>query len=747
MEDRNTAPLAGVRVVEVALGTSVVGAGMAASLPGALLRDFGAEVTRVQSVHKSTLDAGVEYARAWDRGKMLIESEDSTLISELARAADVVLLCGPEALIERQGLGYETLVALNPRLVHVRVRPSVNALGALPDLELLVAARAGLLTQIPGHHRRPTFPDLAIAQAGAALSATVGALAKLHDREATGQGGWVETSLYDGLMALLPMILGRAEHDSPNTTLLWKNQGPPAGLAYPCADGEFVQLWFGAPGAYEAFLQKMGDTPSEKGYSADLRSGVLVERGERWAQKFATRERAFWLRELDGAKFRCEPILRPGEALRDPHAHVIGLSVEARDPKYGTIRVLGPVARVTAQPGQVPAKKLLQDTRVLDLSAYLAGPIGTLVLAELGADVIKVEPITGDAHRSIEPMYVAGQRGKRTITLDLKSPSAHDVLARLYAWCDVVHHNSRVGLAEKLGYDEASVRKVNPSVIYSFASGFGETGPRALLPANDHLMQALCGIEASQGGYGQSPTVLMWGALDVAGGWVSACGMLAGLYARRRTRQGQSVSSSLYAASLLMKSGAFCTADEVVSGPVLDGEQTGYGAAYRIYRCADGWLALAIQDAASWARLRAALELPALPSEPPALRLRGGDVQPAERQLEIVFRTQPVMAWLDLLRRAQVPVERVNEVDRADFARGFLDDPLNQQLGRVTHYPLGERGRIDQATFPPRLGPTPRPGAGAYVAALGEHTAVVLEQLGFDEAARAALVACGAIKR
>jgi len=513
-------PLRGLRVVEVALATSDVGAGMATMLPGALLRDLGAEVVRVQSARRSTLDAGIEHARVWNRGKEVIAVDDDGAAADVARPlladADVAVLCGDEDLVERRDLGYAALQRLHPRLVVVRVRPSVNALGPVPDLELLVAARAGVPTQIRHHEPGlPAFPDLPVAQAGAALSATVGALVRLYEREITGVGGWAETSLYDGIQAMLPMILGRVEHHSPATTLLWKNQGPSEGLAYRCADGGYLQLWFGAKGAYEAFLAAMGDEPSEQGYNADLVGGAMTARSERWAARLATKDRARWLDELAGQPFRCEPVLLPGEALLDPHVRSTGLSIDHDDPGRGPITVLGPIQAVRPRPSAAATAHagtgpLLTDVRVLDLSAYLAGPIGPLVLAELGADVVKVEPVTGDVHRSMEPMYAAGQRGKRVIGLDLKAPDAATVLERLFGWADVVHHNSRLGLAEKLGYDEAAVRAANPNVIYSFASGFGESGPRAPLPANDHLMQALSGAEAAQGGHGQPPTFLAW---------------------------------------------------------------------------------------------------------------------------------------------------------------------------------------------------------------------------------------------
>jgi len=736
------APLVGIRVVEVALGVSAVGAGLASSLPGSLLRDLGAEVARVRSRARSTLDAGVEFERAWDRGKEITEVDDdnaesaTSAVRALARDADVLVLAGGEDLLERRGLSYQDLARDNPRLVVARIRPSVNAAGPLPDLELLVGARAGLLSQFRAHRPGPAFADLAVASAGAGLSAAVGALALVYQREATGSGGWAETSLYDGVTALLPMIIGNVERHSPATTLLWKNLGPTESLSYRCADGEYVQLWFGAKGAFEAFLEHLGDPPTELGYNAELAGDALSERGERWAKVFSTRARDWWVARLAGRKFRCEPAWRAGEALRDPHLRATGLALEHADPGRGPMTVLGPVLDVTPAGGGVGAparsalpgtggapRRLLDGVHVLDLSAYLAGPVAPLILGELGADVVKVEPLAGDVHRRMEPMYAAGQRGKRAVALDLKAPESAAVLERMFRWSDVVHHNSRMGLAEKLGYDEATVHGVNPDAVYSFASGFGQDGPRALLPANDQLMQALSGIEVGQGGAGQPPTFLSWGAIDVTGGWMAACGILAGLYARRRVGGGQTVSSSLLGAALTLKSGAFLAGDRVVGGPVLDANQTGYGAAYRIYQAGDGaWLALAVPDARAWDGLRAVVRVGGLPAAPPALRTDGGAPQPEELLLESVFRTRDASAWVADLRAAGVPVEPVATPDRTGFASGFTGDPVNRQLGRVVSYQWGDFGRVDQPRFPPRLGPGERPPAMTGISGLGEHT-------------------------
>jgi crotonobetainyl-CoA:carnitine CoA-transferase CaiB-like acyl-CoA transferase len=751
------APLGGLRVVEFSPGVSVVGAGLAASLPGRLFRDFGAEVIRVQSAARYTLDEGVEWGAAWDRGKHLIEvtgDEAARIVQGLARDADVVFLAGSEESVERQGLGYGDLARSNPRLVVARIRPSYNATGSMPDLELLVAARTGLLTQVRGHRAGPVFCDLNVASAGAALGATVGALACLYEREATGTGGWVETSLYDGMLGILPMIIGRVEHPSPQLANAWGRVSSAMALSYRCADGKYIQLWFGAKGAYEKFLAHIGDPPSEAGYRADTLSGAIGQRSERWAEKFATRDRDYWVEDLAGQDFRCEPVLRPGEQLRDPHLPHVGLRVEHHDARCGAITVVGPVGRVTPvphdrrevgdSPDERPAARLLSGVRVLDLSAYLAGPVTPVILAELGADVVKVEPVTGDAHRDTEALFAAGQRGKRAVALDLKAPGAAGVLGRLFEWCDVVHHNARVGLAERLGYDEATVRKTNPEIIYCHASGFGSEGPRARLPANDHLMQALSGVEAAFGGDGQPPTYLGWGAIDVTSGWMAACAVIAGLYARRRTGTPQSVSSTLLGAALTLKSGAFVTDDRIVEGPILDAGQTGYGAAYRLYLGRDGrWLALAVSDAAAWARLRDVLGIDDLPARPPPLRLGRGERQPAEELLELAFSTRDASMWVAELQAAEVPAELVAEDERGAFIARIFDDPVNRRLGRVVSFEWGPRGTLEQPAFPVRLGPAPRPTAPAMIADLGQHTDEVLGALGFDFEERAALRAAG----
>ncbi len=245
------------------------------------------------------------------------------------------------------------------------------------------------------------------------------------------------------------------------------------------------------------------------------------------------------------------------------------------------------------------------------------------MLADLGAEVIKVEPLEGEAMRAAAYAVAACQRGKRSVALDLNAPEARPVVERLIRWADVVLHNFRVGVSARLGIDEETVARLNPRAVYCHASGFGTYGPRAPFPSNDALMQAVTGLERAVGGAGNDPLAATWIPIDMAGGWVTAVGILAGLYARATSGQGQRVATSLLGAGMLLQSGVFQRDGEYIRGPELDGAQTGYGPGYRIYECGDGeWLALVVPDEESWRRLRALPEMAALPATYAPLRGR-----------------------------------------------------------------------------------------------------------------------------
>jgi crotonobetainyl-CoA:carnitine CoA-transferase CaiB-like acyl-CoA transferase len=773
-----TAPLAGITVVELAAGVSDLGLGLAGGLPGMLLAGLGASVTRITArsaapgasqaendeitargalAHDADvagIDAGVPWGQAWHRGKRVVAAGDPREAMELLRAADVVLAYGPESLVESRGLGYRDIAAANPAVIYARCRPSRWGAGTVEDFALLVEARAGFCTQLAGHRDGPVFVDVRAPGMGAAALLTTSVLGLLLRRARTGAGGWAQASLYDGMLATLGCMIGRSERAAPEIEGYWEKGSTFPNFLYRCADGKLLQVWFGGKGMYAALIAALGDEPSAEGYYADQMAGRLGDRARHWAAFFAARPRAEWITALRAAGVACEPVLRPGEILADPHLAQAGLAVTRSQGRHCDVLAGSPITVSPLTGGPAPPAPpsprppagsvtsddhgLLAGLRVVDFSAFVAGPLAAQVLADLGADVVKVEPPEGEAMRAAAYAVVACQRGKRSLALNIGAAQARPVIEALIRQADVVLHNFRVGVAERLGIGAAAVARLNPSAVYCHASAFGGSGPRAMLPGNDALMQAVTGLEQAAGGAGNDPIAATWIPVDMAGGWVTAAGVLAGLYARAGSGRGQSVETSLLGAGILAHSGVFLRDGSLVTGPSLDAAQTGYGPGYRIYQCGDGqWLALVVPSQRAWRRLAGLL--------PPQARLprayaplRGGSLDAvavaAERVLEDSFAAAPAAQWVRRLRSAGLLAELIEAADRDAFRRKILDDPVNRQLGRVVTYHTADWGRFEQIGPLVRTGPVPGARTRLMLPRVGEHTVEVLTELGLSPA-------------
>jgi crotonobetainyl-CoA:carnitine CoA-transferase CaiB-like acyl-CoA transferase len=546
------------------------------------------------------------------------------------------------------------------------------------------------------------------------------------------------------MLSTLGCMIGRSERAPTEVEAYWEQGSTFPNFLYRCADGELIQVWFGGKGMYAKLLEVLGDEPSVEGYYADQVKGALNERAIRWRAFFAAQPRATWIERLRAAGVPCEPVLSPGEALADDHLREIGLARSRVDRDHEDVVVAAPIAvtplsddgtgraSAVARADVARDRALLAGLRVLDFSAFVAGPLGAQVLADLGAEVIKVEPPAGEAMRAAAYAVAACQRGKRSLALDINAPSARPVVEALLEWADVVLHNFRVGVSTRLGIDEETVARLNPRAVYCHASGFGTTGPRSKFPSNDALMQAVTGLERAVGGAGNDPLAPTWIPIDMAGGWVTAIGILAGLYARVTTGHGQQVATSLLGAGMLLQSGVFRRDGHVVSGPSLDAQQTGYGPGYRIYACADDdWLALVLPDDASWQRLRELPEASELTAAYVPLRdgAKDSTATQAEAVLEAVFATRTAADWVSCLRRLEIPVARITARSRDDFRRGILDDPVNRQLGRVVTFETADWGRFDQIGPLLRCGPAAGDGPRLELPGVGEHTVEVLVEL------------------
>jgi crotonobetainyl-CoA:carnitine CoA-transferase CaiB-like acyl-CoA transferase len=347
--------------------------------------------------------------------------------------------------------------------------------------------------------------------------------------------------------------------------------------------------------------------------------------------------------------------------------------------------------------------------RVLDLGTVVAGPFGGMILADLGADVIKVEPIgggfggvTGDA------TWLSGARGKRCIAVDLKSDDGQAILRRLLVGADVVHYNLRHRVAERLGFGYERVRALNPRAVFSHLSGYGATGPLADQPGSDQMAQALCGIEWSQGatGAGGHPTWLRFGLTDAISGMLCAIGVLQALEERERTGQGQKVETDILRAGMLLASDGFVGPPSLPRRAELDREQTGRGPYERIYRTADGWLCVVAPTELEQDAVR---------------RVVGADTA----DLDAAFRRRAAVEWLDLLDAAGVPCEPVRCLTDT-----WADDPDVVANGYAVAYDHPVWGRLEQPGPFVRLSGTPgRIRRGP--ALIGEHTREVLAELGY----------------
>jgi crotonobetainyl-CoA:carnitine CoA-transferase CaiB-like acyl-CoA transferase len=369
----------------------------------------------------------------------------------------------------------------------------------------------------------------------------------------------------------------------------------------------------------------------------------------------------------------------------------------------------------------------LEGLRLIDFGQYLAGPFGPMILGDLGMDVIKVEPATGDGMRMAGKPFFGCQRGKRDIALNVKAPEGRELALELVRRADAVHHNMTKGTATKLGIDYEACKTVKPDIVYCNTYAYGFEGPLSHFGGLDPLYQAAAGLEYEAGAtqHGNDPLYYRFGMCDAANAMLSVVGVLAALLHRARTGEGQELWTSLLDGGAVFASDAMVKSDGTpVPRPRLDKQTTGVDPAYRLYETQDGWLQVAALKPEQWDALCTTLGVD------PSL-----DRSTAAAQLELRFRTRTAVSWSYNLDDAGVPNEIAIDPKGGDL---MLFDADNDRLGLVVDYEHPIMGAMRQfgstidfsdTPFRPHR-PPPR---------IGEDTHEILAWLGLDDARMADL--------
>jgi crotonobetainyl-CoA:carnitine CoA-transferase CaiB-like acyl-CoA transferase len=392
----------------------------------------------------------------------------------------------------------------------------------------------------------------------------------------------------------------------------------------------------------------------------------------------------------------------------------------------------------------------LKGLKVIDLSHIMAGPACAMLLADMGADVIKVERIPdGDDARRMVPPTIADEsaaflimnRNKRGVALDLRAEAGRHVLSRLLKNADVLIENFRRGTMEQMGFGYDAVHALNAGLIYCSISGFGRTGPYAERGGFDLVAQGMSGLMSITGeGPGHPPVKVGAPVTDITAGILACVGILAALHSRETSGQGQMVDTSLFEAGIVHTywHSAMCFATGQAPGPM--GSAHPLNAPYQAFPTSDGWITVGAANQGNWLRLVEALEVPAMGVDPRfstnADRMR--NLAALAATLTPIFKRRSSADWLRRLEQAGVPAGPVLEVGQ------MHTDPqaLAREMIVETEHPTA--GQVKAIGLPIKFSNTPG-GVRRAAPIFGQDTREVLRDLGFSDFEIDQLAAQGAI--
>ncbi|WP_373087009.1 CaiB/BaiF CoA transferase family protein [Sneathiella sp.] len=583
---------------------------------------------------------------------------------------------------------------------------------------------------------------------GAFFSAITGISAALFAREKTGRGQKVSTSLHQGALACASGVWQRADDPDAEGYNTWiMGSASPKGH-FQCKDGKWIHNWVPNPRfILEASKgDKLNSSPDLTVQNDPDRFGIGPEEILVMAhyqpilaeaiKKFNADE---WVKAAAVGSVTMQEARSLEESLTDPLLIDDGCVTTVDDPELGPINQVGLTYSLANNPGVIqgptrptgsdtdavkanaatlpapqehslPAKATgdgpLKGIRVLDLGLAIAGPFGCQLLADMGAEVIKINTLWDGYWHRTHIAYMAN-RGKRSVALMLKHPKGMEALKKLIATCDVIQHNMRYPAVERLGLDYNSLKEEFPQLIYCHSRGF-EKGPRMNLPGNDQTGACLSGIQHEDGALHTGAGFPFWSLTslgDTGNGFLSASAICNALMEREKTGKGQFVDTSIVNAGLLNTSYAVAKPDgSAVDRPRLDKDQTGYSDHYRLYRCSDDvWIQVAAVNDAQ----KAAFDDVA----------KDGD-----------FSSATAAKWLARLSEVGVPAA----ISDARASLGLFDDESMKQRGWTLEYQHPYVGKLEQigATYSLSDTPTLKQTPPLIV---GDNSASLLAEIGYSE--------------
>jgi crotonobetainyl-CoA:carnitine CoA-transferase CaiB-like acyl-CoA transferase len=807
-EARTAEALTGIRVLNLSqnLGGAMI---------GQFFADFGADVVMVEPPGGSALRSQAGWP-LWSRGsKSLVARLNDPAVRKLALGVDVLIDTFRPGVLERYRLDHDQLAAQNQRLVTT----SITAFGRRGPLarfkgyEGIVMAKIGAYAQFSAlvNQPRPAFATVPYCTASAAELAVAGTLVALYERESSGCGQRVETTLVQAIAA----------HDTWNWMIsFWARKFPQAVTAAPAVDPgrrvpnnwlmygllqgltkdrRWLQFSQASPKLFSAFLKVTGLDGAEwkdawQAEDIDLREtfwerllgAVRAKTVAEWQQTFDEHPDVFAEVFRSGTELLHHPQMLFDDDVAVSAVHGLG---EVRAPKpfvrlektpgsalrpvprldeHGAVLRNSPSPATQEVANGAPARDLpLTGVTIVELGGFFAAPFGATVLADLGARVIKVEPPEGDFIRFQVPFPEIGgvkvTQGKQSVAVDIGRPEGVAIVKRLLARADVVLQSFRAGVAQRLGLDEATIRAVNPSVIYHEAPGFGTAGPYGHRPAYAPTIGAGSGMarrnvksavpertdltleQVKDGALKMGAASMTVGHADGFSALGVACAEALGLLVRKRGHGGQRVVTTMLLTLAHVLSEDMIEYPGRPEAPAADADLLGLGPLYWLYETARGWVFLAAPQECEWEALRKAMPASAGLDDHRFATAQGRDrfADDLAARLTQAFRARTADEWEAMLTEADLGCTAVDPGPSHNTL--MMPGGLAQQLDMTTeveHPMFGRHPRLKAVISFSRS--ATRAGPGILI---GQHTDLVLNELGYSEQELEDLAARGVIRR